>query len=240
MGKKIIDLSLEIVPAGSWIQFPRNLVYGKEEPPTRIETIMDRRPEGGSFAQRIETTTQSFTHIDAPSHYMVDGLTNDQVPLEQLIGEAVVFDMMHKNEGEGITAEDLESSGVKVNPGDIAIIRTGWTDRTWGTEKFWAEMIWLSLDAGDWLIDKKIKALAQDFFTDVRPLTRCKHCGSLISAPRPKRWNHNKFLEKGIILMEWLTNLGTISKPRVTLICLPLKIKGSDGAPARIIAIEED
>lgn len=240
MGRKVIDLSLEIVPAESWVQFPKKIVVGADEPPTRIVTIMDNRSTGNSFAQRIETTTQSFTHIDAPSHFFMDGITNEQVPLEKFIGEAVVIDMMHKNAGEEITAEDLEKTGVKINSGDIVIIRTGWTDRAWGTEKFWVDMICLSLDAGDWLIEKDIKSLALDFYPDPRPIGRCVHCGGLYKLERSKWRNHHKFLKKGIILMEFLTNLGAIKKPRVTLICLPLKIKGSDGAPARVVAIEED
>lgn len=236
---RLIDLSLTIIPADSWIGYPRKLIYGQVEPPTKIETISEVKNHG-VFVQYIETTTQSFTHYDAPRHYFEDGLANDEIPLEKFMGEAVVFNMMHKKPGEGVTAEDLESSGAGIKKGDIALIRTGWTDRAWGTREFWENMIFLSEDACDWLIGKEIKALALDFYTDTAPLRKCEVCGQL----RPiesalSDINHRKFLGKGIILMEWLTNLGAIKKPRVFLICLPLKIKGSDGAQTRVVAMEE-
>lgn len=239
MPKRIIDLTLTIVPADSWIQFPRKLAgTGRQEPPTKIEAISTIE-EYGVLAHRFETTTQSFTHIDAPRHFFKDGLTNDEVPLERLIGEAVVIDMLYKKPKEAVTAKDLENSRIKVKKGDIAIIRTGWTDKAWGTKKFWEEMIWLSEDACDWLIDKGIKALAQDFFTDVYPFLVCEKCGALLPSSKGSP-NHHKFLKNGIILIEWCTNLIAIKKQRVTLICLPLKLKGTDGAPARVIAIEDE
>lgn len=241
---RIIDLTLTVTPAESWVQFPRNLVKGALEPPTKIETVSTVKKHG-VFVNYFETTTQSFTHYDAPIHFDENGLANDEVPLEQFMGEAVVIDMMHKKPGEGVTAADIEASGAVVKRGDIAIIRTGWTDRAWGTREFWEKMIYLSEDACDWLIARGIKALAQDFMTDLAPIRKCEVCGQLTPVPRvpggpqPER-SHRKFLkDNGIILLEWLTNLGEIKKPRVFLICLPIKLKGTDGAPVRAVALED-
>lgn len=239
MAKKYIDLTLDVISKESWIQFPRKLIRGASEPPTIIETASTVE-EHGVFVQKISTTTQCFTHIDAPAHFVIGGKTIDQIPLEQLIGEAVVIDMMHKQPGEGVTAEDLENSGVEVKEGDMVIIRTGWTDKCFGTREFWEKMIYLSEDAGEWLAGKKIKALIQDFMTDTAPLTTCEHCNSLL--PVKDKWcpTHHKLLGQGVILIEWCTNLGAITKPRVTIVALPMKIKGGDGAQARVVAIEEE
>ena len=56
----------------------------------------------------------------------------------------------------------------------------------------------------------------------------------------PKANNHYKLLGADLLLIEWCTNLGAITKERVQIIALPLKIKGTEGAPARVVVVEED
>lgn len=235
--KKFIDLTLEVSSKDSWIQYPRKITSGGLEPPTRFEALstIDRE---GTFVQSFSTTNHSFTHIDAPAHFFKEGLTIDKVPLEKFIGEAVVIDMMHKQPSEGVTAKDLEKAAVKVNKGDIVIIRTGWTDKAFGTREFWENMIYLSEDAGKWLAEKEIKALLTDFMTDLAPLTSCRHCQSLLPNKNNSYPSHRNLLGAGIILIEWCVNLASIQNERVIVIALPLKLKGGDASHARVIAIE--
>lgn len=238
MAKRYIDLSLTIVSQASWTKFPTRY-FGDEEPPTRITVIHDNRKKNDALACRIEMTTQSFTHIDAPGHFFAGRMMNDDLPLEKTIGEAVMLDVHHKQPGEHITAEDLEATGAEVRPGDIAIVQSGWTDRAWGTKEFWRDMIGMAPDACEWLLSKKIKALVADFYPDIRPLEGCESCGALKIRERPDLRNHHRFLSNDIVLIEFVCNLSAITQPRVELICLPLKLKGTDGAPARVIAIAE-
>jgi kynurenine formamidase len=235
-GARIIDLSLTIDPSKSYYHFPVKEVYNRDEPSLKIETVSTH--EDGVFWQKFEMSTQDFTHLDAPKHFDKEGLANHEVPVEQLVGEAVVIDMTYKKPGEQVSARDLDESGVDVRKGDVVIIRTGWTDKAFGTRRFWREQIGLSLDAGDWLVDKEIKALATDFYTDPQPVKACEVCGALQKVERSEIRNHHKFLNKGILLIDFVTNLGAIQQDRVLLIYLPIKIKGTDGAPARVIAIE--
>ncbi|ARK32291.1 cyclase family protein [Halalkalibacter krulwichiae] len=235
--QRLIDLTLEVKSADSWIQFPRNIVSGAEEPPTKMKALTTIGKQG-SFVQTFSTTTHSYTHIDAPAHFFPNGTPINEVSLEQLVGEAVVIDMMHKQPSEGITAKDLEDSGVEVKKGDIAIIRTGWTDKAFGTQEFWEKMIYLSEDAGKWLAEKKIKALLNDFMTDLAPLSTCPKTGSLIANPKNSYPSHHTLLGAGIVLIEWCTNLVSIQKERVIVVALPLKLKDGDAAQARVIAIE--
>lgn len=241
MGKRYIDCSLNIVDADSWVQFPRKLVLGAPEPRVRVEqvhtTVNGRRMYP---CCRLELTTQCFTHIDAPVHFYVEsGRKIDEVPLDQFINDGVVIDMMHKQPGEGVTGEDLEKSGADVHRGDTIIIRTGWTDRAFGTREFWENMVHLENSAGDWILSKQPKALMQDFMTDIAPVKTCEHCGQLVPVPEFSP-NHYKFLGNDMILIEWCTNLGAITRPRVQVIALPLKIKGGEGGPARVVVVEED
>ena len=233
MAYNIIDLSLTIDPSQKYIQFPRKHLCNAEEPLTVFHTCSTVK-QMGFLSTNVSMTTQSFTHIDVPIHCFEDGFANHELPLSMVIGEAVVIDMTHKKPGEGVTAADLEASGVEVRKGDIAIIRTGWTDEAWGTERFWNEMIYLENDACDWLVKKGIKALAQDFMTDMSPM---KQSGGKAGAGY-NGYAHREFLGRDIILIEWCTNLRAITKPRVIVGCLPLKLLGTDGSAARVIALE--
>lgn len=203
-GKRFIDCTLDIVTAGSWVQFPRKLVLGAPEPPIKVETISTVK-EHGVFVQRLELTTQAFTHIDAPVHFFEGRKAIDEVPINQFINDGVVIDMMHKQPGEGVMAEDLQKSGADVRENDTIIIRTGWTDRAFGTREFWEKMIWLDPSAGDWILSKKPKALMQDFMTDTAPLRVCEHCGQLLPRTGKRGPSHIKLLGNDIILIEWCT-----------------------------------
>ena len=95
MGQRIIDLSLPVVSGEYWTKYPGGMVYGQEEPPTVIECFSTIEKTTVCM-HKYSSTTQSFTHIDAPRHVYEDGLTNDQVPLERLIGDGAVIDVTYK------------------------------------------------------------------------------------------------------------------------------------------------
>jgi kynurenine formamidase len=226
------------MPKVAWTCWPRRLV-DQEEPAVEIKAISTMKEDGVYFS-KFAMSTQSFTHMDAPSHYDAKGINNDEVPLETLVGEGVVFDVTYKKPGQGVTADDLEKTGVKIKSGEMAIIRTGWTDDApWGTERFWTEMIYLDPSVGKWLVKKKVKALVYDCYADPPFLYKSKE-GEGYYMKYQGSPNHIILLTHGIPLFTFCRNLRAIKKPRVTIIALPLKLVGTDGAPARIIAIEED
>lgn len=227
-----------------WHEHPRSKTYGADAVncPTEIEIgSLATVEENGVLSSEFKTSTQSYTHLDVPRHYFTDGDPLDEVSVDRFFGEAALFDMSHKDANEAVTAEDLENADVDLREGDIAIIRTDWTDEAWGTPRFWLEMIHLAEDAGKWLMDQGIKGLAQDFFTDVKPVEGvCEHCGKgwIVTEENKARPSHNRFLSNGVILFEWLTNLGEVQEERVEFVGLPLKILGADGSPMRAVVIE--
>ncbi|ALS25212.1 cyclase family protein [Paenibacillus naphthalenovorans] len=231
---KIIDLSLVIDEETKFAGFPRSLVYGEEESSTKITevaSIAKNKVQSHNFTM----CTQHFTHYDAPAHFLEGGLQNHEVPLDSFIGEAVLVDMLHKEPGSYVTKEDLLQSGADIREGDIVVIRTGWTDQAWGTFRFWDEMIGLSTCAAEWLRDQRIKSVAGDFML----------CDSPLHPPEGRTWssdewspNHFTFLKENIVMLEWLTNLKAITEKRFLFGCVPIKLKGTDGAPCRAFAIE--
>lgn len=238
MGQRIIDLSLPIVSGEYWTKYPAGVVYGHEEPPTTIEQFSTIEKTTVCM-HKYGSTTQSFTHIDVPRHVYEDGITNDQISLDRLIGEAAVIDMMHKQARDVITGADLDEAGGHVQAGDIALIRTGWTERgPWGTERFWRDMIYMEEDGGEWLDQKDVKAIAVDFLPDL-PQFYVDDEDKL----RPTddgHPTHMRLMKKGLVFVEWCTNLMAIKQPRVDFFALPLPLVGTDGAQARVIAVEKD
>ena len=172
------------------------------------------------------------THIDAPRHFYADGGAVDELPLDLLaMREAVVLDVSGKPAGTGITAADLERTGVVPEPGQIAVIKTLWTDRAWGNSEFWADTIHLEPSVGQWTAARGVAAVAMDCFPE-KPFWRMQ------LTPTERGANHKLWLKAGIPMIQMLTNLGAIGE-RFTLVALPLKLAGMDGSPARVIGIED-
>ena len=144
MAKRYIECTLEIDNAASWIEFPRALVYGGTNPPVKVEP-MPTFPKTRAPNFYLQMSTDCFTHIESEAHFYKDGRKINQVPLDWFINDGVVIDMMHKKAGEGVSAADLEKAKPPVRPGDTIIIRTGWTDKCFGTREFWEKMIYLNL-----------------------------------------------------------------------------------------------
>jgi kynurenine formamidase len=236
MARRYVDLSLTITPSGKFSMVPRNEIWGQEEVATSIASIS--RPDEWPM-HKFEMSTESFTHVHVPANLYKEGWTNEKVPTEMFFGEAVVFDMSHKRELEPVTAADLEAAGLDVRSGDMAVVRTDWSDKHWGTAKFWAEMPYLAEDGCEWLIAKGVKAYVSDTYNDLPLAKYCGECGRMepsgLGSPA-----HYKFLKANVILVEYVTNLGALKKSRVDLVCLPLKLSGVGQAPARVVAIESD
>ncbi len=176
-----------------------------------------------------------FTHVDAPRHMLPGGATTDEVPLERTVGTAAVIDLSGLAAKTEITAGLISARGAHLEEGDIALIKTCWEDvHSPLTPEFWTESPYLSAEACRWLLARGIKALGVDFPQDypIRLLLDGK------SAPIADFVSHDILLRNGVILIEYLCNLGALEGPRTTLFALPLKVPGAEGAPARVIAYE--
>lgn len=182
---------------------------------------------------RIALGTHGFTHMDAPRHCFPDGATTSEVPLSATVGEAAVIDLSDVRPNEAIDAARLAARGRHLRPGDVALLATGWDrQRPLEDERFWREAPWLGRDAAEWLLARRIKALAVDFPQDfvIRDLL------DGIVRPIAEHVTHDVLLRHGVILIEYLTNTEALDRERVFFCCLPLKIPDCDGAPARVVA----
>lgn len=170
-------------------------------------------------------TTHVGTHVDAPSHFIADGLSIDEIPLDKFMGEGMVL-KLNKEPLSLITIDDLLPYEHEIKEGDILVLHTGW-DQLYGEESY-HDHPYLSEDCAKWLVSKKIKALGVDFTTPDCPIKK-----------RPSDFNwpvHHILLGNHILVIEHLTNLSLLDNQRVFINASPIIIKGADGAPARIIA----
>jgi arylformamidase len=242
---RIVDLTLPVTSGMAGL--PKVAFY--EQNPTRVQavTVVDEQQRAVLAAEGVDMladapavghmntvftlNTHIGTHIDAPRHFFTDGAAVDQLNLDLLVNrEAVVIDLSHKADGAGITGDDLERTGVKPGPGQIAVIKTLWTDRAWGDPKFWANTIHLEPSVGEWVAARGVSAVAMDCFPE-------KPFWLMTLTPAERGANHKRWLKAGIPMIQMLTNLDAIAA-RFMLTALPLRLPGADGSPARVIGTE--
>jgi arylformamidase len=221
----LIDLSYPIRPHWRW--------------PVEVERVKAR--ERGNVFQTsvVRLSMHGYTHTDAPVHFLADGASHERTPLEQFIGPARVVDLTHRGADQGITADDLESHGQALGRGDIALLRTDWPlKRSIDSREFWADAPFTTRGACEWLVDRGIRTIGYDYPPD-EPLKRIAR-EPAYEAPLEENTTHYIFFPRGIFVIEYLCNLHLLPTDRsFQLLGLPLKMVGTDGAPARVIAMLE-
>ncbi len=217
---KIIDLSLSLQEG--MMTFPTHW-----HPVVEI-SILGRHGIEGRETRNLTLGTHTGTHTDAPLHFIPNGKGIDEVPLEVLVGEATVlnFAPAQPNQEIGIPALK-EKLGSKV-PTRL-ILRTDWSDY-FGQMTYYNNYPYFSQEAARWLVDGGCRLIAMDTPSPDNP-AHSRSSGN--DSP-----NHKVLLGAEVVLVEYLCNLRSLSKPVVELVVLPLKIKGADGAPTRCVAIE--
>jgi kynurenine formamidase len=131
----------------------------------------------------------------------------------------------------------LAAAGAHLRAGDIALIRARWDERAdINTPEFWLHAPWITAEAAIWLRERGIKAIGFDFPQDY--CIRFFLTGEK-RPPLPEHVTHYHLLKQGIIMFEYLRNMGALRQARNQIVALPIRIPDSDGAPARVIAMEE-
>ncbi|MGH8875175.1 MAG: cyclase family protein, partial [Acidimicrobiia bacterium] len=94
-------------------------------PPVALETAF--RGPGHWQSSRMAALLHTGSHVDAPLHVIAGGAPIAGVGLDQVVGEAVILDLLDAGEREAIDQDRLSAAAGDVGPGDIAVLRTGWT-----------------------------------------------------------------------------------------------------------------
>lgn len=200
-------------------------------PLVTIEPIHVHERDGRSNS-KVSFWTHIGTHIDPPYHFVADGLTIDELPLDRVMGEAIRIDLRPvMRERTPLTAADIEAQGYRQDEvrDRIAILHAGWMERAFGTPRFTVDYPWYDVSVARWLVDGGAKAVVVDTFID--------H----VDTPRPGDCPcHRTLLGKGIPIIENVINLDQISARTFTLYALPIKLYRGDGGQARVIALLDE
>ncbi|SOE23080.1 Kynurenine formamidase [Spirosomataceae bacterium TFI 002] len=180
----------------------------------------------GWNASELTIYSHAGTHMDAPFHFGVSEETIDKVDPKKYVGRAWLVDLSFVKESQLLQVNDFQHMASKIEKGDSLLLRTDWHKRL-GTDQYRNAMPRISEELANWMVDKGVNMLGVEALSvaDVNNLPEVTKI-------------HEILLGGGITIIEGLCNLELIKEETVTLIALPIKFENGDGAPARVIAIE--
>jgi len=169
----------------------------------------------------IRMSAHTATHVDAPWHFVDDGSTVETLDLATLIGAAVVVDL---GDATVVTPAVLDAARVPPNT-ERLLLRTS-NSEAWRDSRadFMRDFVALDAEAAQWVVDRGIRLIGVDYLSVQR-----------FDDPPD---THRILLRARTVIVEGL-DLSGVEAGRYRFICLPLKLVGSDGAPARAVLIEE-
>ena len=225
--------------------FDATTVYWPTAEAFKLETDFEGMTDKGYFysAYRYSAAEHGGTHLDSPVHFAKDRYTVDQIPLERLMGPAIVIDVTSQcaaNPDYQVSVADFqtwERRNGRIRPGTIVFLRTGFgkrypdrksylgTDERGETAVPKLHFPGLNPAAARWLTqNRSIKAIGLD-------------TASIDYGQSTLFESHRILFEKNIPAFENVANLDQLPAKGFSVIALPMKIKGGSGGPLRIIAL---
>ena len=203
---KFIDVS---VPLDAQLPtYPNNT-------PFSLEPIKRIARGDSSNVSTLHMSAHTGTHVDAPRHFFDERAGTESLPLDLLMGRARVIEVDSR---AGIAAEDL--SGLDLSD-DIRVLIKTHNSRLWGSPEFHPDYVGVLESGAKHLVAHGIKVVGVDYL-------------SVEQFHNPGAPAHHTLLGAGVIVIEGL-DLRDVEAGIYDMICLPLRIVGSDGAPARVV-----
>ena len=241
--------ALDLLASSTWVDlsydFSSETIYWPTAKPFQLEVVSAQRTPAGFYyaANNFAAAEHGGTHLDSPVHFAEGKHATDQIPLEQLMGPAVVVDVSAKadaNPDYRIGPEDLtawEQANGRIPDGAIVLFRTGWGSR-WpdrarylGTTKTGPAAVpelhfpGIHPDAARYLVEqRKVDAVGID-------------TPSIDYGQSTTFDTHQILFAANIPAFENVAHLSALRATGSYVIALPMKIKGGSGGPLRIVAL---
>jgi arylformamidase len=205
---------------GGWIDISVTLrdgmVHWPDNPPVTIERRLDISKGDAANVSILSMGSHTGTHMDAPLHFVAGGQGLDEMELEATMGPARVVEI---SDPVAVRVSELEDQDI--DAGDRILFKTRNSDRRWVDLPFNEDFVYVSAGAAAHLVERGVRLVGVDYLS----------VGGFKSDGVK---THTELLGAGIWVIEGL-DLSRVAAGEYELICLPLKIIRSDGAPARAI-----
>ena len=192
------------------------MVHWPDDPAVLIERMQDMSRGDAANVSKLELGAHTGTHMDAPHHFFADGAGLDELPLDAAIGPVRVIRIEHPRV---ILPEELE--GHRLRAGERVLFRTRNSEQCWNTNQFVEDFVHINASAARYLVQRQVRTVGIDYL-------------SVGGYKEDGVETHLILLGAGLWIIEGL-NLGAVKPGTYELVCLPLRIVGADGAPARAI-----
>ncbi|HZN12309.1 MAG TPA: cyclase family protein [Blastocatellia bacterium] len=189
------------------------------DPPVEVRRLLSLEAGDMARVSHLSCGTHTGTHVDPPSHFVLDGTPLDELPLEVLIGPARVVDVGDAPviDREALSRADLE--------GVTRVLFKTRNSRLWReAREFAADFVYLETAAAEALVARGVRLVGIDYLSVER-----------FNFEQPT--THLALLSREVIVVEGL-DLSAVAPGDYELICLPLRIRGGDGGPARVVLRE--
>jgi arylformamidase len=209
---RIHDISLPIVHGG--LIYPGN-------PPIEVTAQQSLAAGAGANVSALAFGSHTGTHVDAAKHFFDDGQTVDALPLDRLIGRALV--VAFADDVGAITADHLRAAPIEGHTRVLLKSRNSSYNRE---PEFRRDYCYLAPDGAEFLVAAGVELVGVDYLS-VEQFRSGHHR------------THRTLLERRVVIVEGLA-LADVAPGEYQLICLPLLLAGLDGAPARAVLVSPD
>ena len=208
------------LPSTGWIDISvplsDGMLHWPEDPPIEIKRVIDMKNGDEYNLTHLSMAAHAGTHMDAPCHFRRSGLSIDKMPLTASMGKARVIEI---EDNEFINVEEIRPH--RIRRGERILFKTKNSTRKWINKPFNKKFVHLSIEAAKFLAQREVQTIGIDY------LSIGGYEGNVIEV-------HDIILKTGIWVIEGL-DLSKIEPGNYDLVCLPIKIAKSDGAPARAL-----
>jgi arylformamidase len=183
--------------------------------PFSLEAVKRISRGDSSNVSTLHMSVHAGTHVDAPRHFFDGAPGAAALPLEMLLGRTRVVEISTRS---GIGAEQL--AGLDLSD-DVRVLFKTSNSRLWGSSDFHTDFVGVTASGAEHLVAHGIKVVGVDYL-------------SVEEFRKPGAPAHHVLLGGGAIVIEGL-DLRGVDPGIYDMICLPLRVVGSDGAPARVV-----